>query len=171
MYMKTFTLDNIVTELNLITKDKKIVLVSGCYDLLHIGHVKFLNCCKKEGDILVVGVNSDEIIRNSKGDMRPIIPENDRAFLVSNLKCVDFVFIKREPFKNKAIKIISPNKVIFCNEKDQDFSKYKKIIDEYAKYYPEIECVILNRKSAGTDLGSSTSKIINEILKKYKTSI
>jgi rfaE bifunctional protein nucleotidyltransferase chain/domain len=148
-------------------RDRVVVLVSGCYDLLHFGHVSFLNKCKEGGHILVVGVNSDELVRSQKGKDRPILPENDRAFLVSNLKSVDYAFIKREPFIKNAIDLIKPNKIIFCKERDNDFSNYEKIIDIYNQHFPEIECIIMDRKSAGTTHGSSTTKIINRILGKY----
>lgn len=76
---------------NLKKEGKKIVLVGGCFDILHIGHITFLEKAKKEGDILIVLLESDESIRKSKGKRRPINNVVDRAKTLSSLKFVDFV--------------------------------------------------------------------------------
>lgn len=70
----------------------KVVLVGGCFDLLHIGHVKFLNKAKEEGDVLVVALESDETTRKLKGETRPINTQDVRAEILSSLRMVDFVF-------------------------------------------------------------------------------
>ncbi len=163
-----FELKDLKRRLNSIPKAKKIVFVSGSYDLIHTGHINFLNLCKKQGDILVVGVNSDEMIKKEKGLKRPIETELNRAYCISNLKCVDIVYIKRKSFIVEGIDLIKPNKIIFCRERGVDFTKYEKIIEKYCVGYPNTKCVILERKSAGTNKGSSTTKIINKILKRYK---
>lgn len=75
---------------------KKIVLVGGCFDILHIGHITFLEKAKKEGDILIVLLESDESIKKSKGEGRPINNVVDRATILSSLKFVDFVVILPE---------------------------------------------------------------------------
>ena len=167
---KSFELEDLGDELWSLSKTKNIVFVSGAYDLLHSGHVAFLNKCKKLGDILVVGVNSDQLVRNKKGDKRPIVSDVERAFMVSNMKCVDFTFIKREPFMEKGIRVVNPKKVVFCKEGDESFLKYDEIIKKYNTNFPRIECVILDRQSAGTKLGNSTTKIIKRIMEKYGAS-
>ena len=72
---------------------KKIVTTNGCFDLLHIGHVRSLKFAKSLGDILIVGVNSDLSVRANKGPLRPIIPEKERAEILAALEAVDYVFI------------------------------------------------------------------------------
>jgi glycerol-3-phosphate cytidylyltransferase len=71
----------------------KIVFTNGCFDILHSGHVTYLNESKKQGDYLVVGLNSDNSVKRLKGESRPINNENDRAIVLSGLKSVDFVCI------------------------------------------------------------------------------
>jgi len=72
---------------------KRIVLVGGCYDLLHIGHVQFLEKCRSLGDILVVAVSSDMRIQERKGTTRPIIPASERVEMLSALRCVDYATV------------------------------------------------------------------------------
>lgn len=74
-------------------QNKKIVFTNGCFDILHKGHAAYLNQAKSLGDLLIVGVNSDRSVKALKGDGRPVNNENDRAFLLDNLKSVDYVII------------------------------------------------------------------------------
>src|SRR5271155_3105818 len=75
----------------------KIVFANGCFDTLHVGHVRYLEGARREGDILVVGVNSDSSVCHLKGPGRPILDENARAQLVAALRVVDYVVIFPEP--------------------------------------------------------------------------
>jgi len=78
-------------------KEKKvIVFTNGCFDILHIGHVKYLKKAKKLGDILIVGVNSDDSVKILKGKTHPIIPEKERAEILDSLEVVDYVIIFNE---------------------------------------------------------------------------
>ncbi|HEY4644536.1 MAG TPA: adenylyltransferase/cytidyltransferase family protein, partial [Bacteroidota bacterium] len=70
------------------TEGKKVVFSNGVFDLLHRGHVEYLNKAKSLGDVLIVGVNSDESVRRIKDDNRPVVSQDDRAFLVSNIASV-----------------------------------------------------------------------------------
>jgi len=74
-------------------QNKRIVATSGCFDILHAGHVRYLNEAKKKGDVLVVFLNSDDSVRSLKGTKRPIIPQDERAEVISALGCVDYVYI------------------------------------------------------------------------------
>jgi len=87
----------------------KIVFTNGCFDILHSGHVTYLNESKKQGDYLVVGLNSDNSVKRLKGESRPINNENDRAIVLSGLKSVDFVCIFDEETPKDMIEAISPN--------------------------------------------------------------
>src|SRR6266567_3787466 len=72
---------------------KKLVATNGCFDLLHVGHVRYLQAARALGDLLAVGLNSDRSVRELKGNGRPITPENDRAEVLAALQCVDLVTI------------------------------------------------------------------------------
>ena len=80
----------------------KLVWTNGCFDLMHVGHVRNLQAAKALGDILVVGVNSDESVRAIKGETRPVVHDQDRAELVSVLDCVDHVVIFDDPDPTQA---------------------------------------------------------------------
>src|SRR5262249_864989 len=78
-------------------RGEKIVLANGCFDVLHVGHVRYLEAARKEGDVLVVGVNDDASVRALKGLGRPVLPGTARASLVAALRAVDYVVVFREP--------------------------------------------------------------------------
>jgi len=89
--------------------NQKLVFTNGCFDIVHRGHVQYLNEAKALGDILVIGLNSDESVRRLKGQSRPVVAQDDRAFLLTNLKCVDDVFIFEEDTPLNLIKKIRPD--------------------------------------------------------------
>lgn len=72
---------------------KRIVFANGCFDLLHVGHIRYLQGAKEQGDVLVVGINSDRSVRDLKGEGRPLLPAEARAELVAAIECVDYVVI------------------------------------------------------------------------------
>ncbi len=78
-------------------RGQRVVLANGCFDTLHVGHVRYLEGARREGDVLVVGVNADSSVCNLKGPGRPILDENARAQLVGALRCVDYVALFAEP--------------------------------------------------------------------------
>jgi len=90
-------------------QDKIIVFTNGCFDILHPGHVDYLQRAKQLGDVLVVGLNSDRSVQRLKGPTRPINAELDRAKVLSALACVDFVLIFHEDTPYNLIKAIKPN--------------------------------------------------------------
>lgn len=90
-------------------KNKKVVFTNGCFDILHRGHLSYLNEAKSLGDILVIGVNSDKSVKRLKGENRPINSELDRVFMLENLKSVDCVFIFEEDTPYELIKKIQPD--------------------------------------------------------------
>jgi rfaE bifunctional protein nucleotidyltransferase chain/domain len=91
------------------SKGSTIVLANGCFDLLHVGHIRYLAGAKALGDVLVVGVNSDKQARALKGEGRPFVPENERAELVSAIRGVDYVTIFDEPTVEELIRAIRPD--------------------------------------------------------------
>jgi D-glycero-beta-D-manno-heptose 1-phosphate adenylyltransferase len=88
---------------------KRIVFANGCFDTLHVGHVRYLSGAKKEGDLLVVGVNSDSSVQRLKGAGRPILPEQARAQLVAAQRDVDFVVIFAEPNVEPLLEELRPD--------------------------------------------------------------
>jgi rfaE bifunctional protein nucleotidyltransferase chain/domain len=91
---------------------KVVVFTNGCFDLLHVGHVRYLQEARKQGDCLVVAVNSDRSVRQIKGPGRPIIPEEQRAEVVAALGCVDWVTIFDEPDPLVLIKLLKPDVLV-----------------------------------------------------------
>src|ERR671914_254623 len=87
----------------------RIVFANGCFDLLHVGHVRYLEGARALGDLLVVGVNADEQVRALKGEGRPLVPERERAELVSALRAVDFVTIFNEPTVEALLRAVRPD--------------------------------------------------------------
>jgi rfaE bifunctional protein nucleotidyltransferase chain/domain len=99
------------------TLEAKIVLTQGSYDLVHIGHARYLETAKKHGDILIVGVDEDEKIRARKGPDRPIVPQDERMEMVLHLRPVDLVVLKRtEDPKWHLIKTVRPDILIATQE-------------------------------------------------------
>lgn len=93
-------------------KGKKIVFTNGCFDILHKGHVSYLNEAKKLGDLLVIGLNSDASVKRLKGPERPINNEIDRQFVMKNLKAVDFVEIFEEDTPLNLILTLKPQVLV-----------------------------------------------------------
>jgi len=93
-------------------ENAKLVFTNGCFDILHKGHILYLNDAKTLGDYLIVGVNSDTSVKKLKGNGRPVNNENDRAFLLDNLKSVDFVIIFNEDTPYEIIKEILPDYLV-----------------------------------------------------------
>jgi len=89
-------------------KNKKIVTTNGVFDILHIGHVKYLEEAKAQGDILIVGLNSDASVKMNKGPKRPINSEESRAAVLAALQCVDYVTIFNEKDPRELLEIIQP---------------------------------------------------------------
>lgn len=88
---------------------RRIVFTNGHFDLLHVGHLRYLQAAAELGDTLVVGVNDDRTTTERKGHARPILPENERAELLAGLACVDFVTIFSEPTAGRCIELLRPD--------------------------------------------------------------
>jgi len=139
------------------SQSKKIVFTNGCFDIIHAGHVKYLNIAKSYGDILVVGLNSDDSIKRIKGGKRPIVPQEQRAYVLSQLKPVDMVVIFDEDTPYNLIKAIKPDILI----KGADW-KIENIVGA--------DIVLSQGGSVNTvkfDYDTSTSKIIQKIVELY----
>ena len=132
---------------------KVVVATSGCFDILHAGHVLYLERAKEKGNILIILLNSDKSIRKLKGEERPIIPEEERIIVVSGLECVDYVCLFDETNPCNLLEEIKPD--IFVKGED-----YKGV------HIPEID--VLERYGGKVELvgfldGCSSSSIIEKI--------
>ncbi len=112
-------------------KKKRIVLANGCFDLFHVGHIRYLAGAKELGECLIVGINSDEQVRKLKGENRPFTPENERAEIISALKCVDFVTIFPEPTVEELIRAIRPDFHAKGTDYTVDTVPEREIVKEY----------------------------------------
>ena len=136
-------------------QNKKTVFTNGCFDILHVGHVRYLRESSKYGDILIVGLNSDISVKKIKGDSRPINNENDRAEILAELECVDFVVIFDEESPSKLIDELKPD-------------IYTKGADYSLETLPERDIVLKNNievKFIKFVEGKSTTNIIKTIQK------
>jgi D-beta-D-heptose 7-phosphate kinase/D-beta-D-heptose 1-phosphate adenosyltransferase len=136
---------------------KKIVFTNGCFDLLHYGHVKYLQEAKKKGDILVVAVNSDNSVRKIKGNKRPIINEKDRLGLIAALESVDYVVLFKDVTPLEVIKKLKPEVII----KGADWSKFNIVgASLVLSYGGRVSTIKLVK-------GRSTTNLIKKIAKRF----
>lgn len=137
---------------------KKIVFTNGCFDLVHAGHIDYLSKAKAMGDVLIVGLNSDDSVKKLKGKLRPILNEPERAFILSNLKPVDYVILFNEDTPQKLIEELMPDILVKGSDWDID-----DIVgaDEVIANGGEVKTVKLVNDQ-------STSKIIQKIVDGYK---
>ena len=91
---------------------QKVVLTNGVFDLLHPGHVRYLQAARREGDALIVAVNSDRSVRGNKGPSRPVTPEDERAEIVAALDCVTAAVIFDEPTPAGIVRLINPHVLV-----------------------------------------------------------
>ena len=138
-------------------KGKKIAFTNGCFDILHIGHVRYLREAKKTADILVLALNSDASVKKIKGEKRPLVPQNDRAEIMAALEFIDFVTIFDETTPLELINLLKPDVLI----KGGDWAEDKVVgRDEIKKWggkltlIPEIK-------------GKSTTSIVDKIRQLY----
>ena len=139
-------------------QNKKIVTTNGVFDILHLGHVKYLEEAKKQGDVLIVGVNSDTSTKLNKGDKRPINDEKSRISVLAGLESVDYVFLFNEKDPRKWLSQIKPN----FHVKAGDY-KINQIIEKDVVSRNNGKVVISKMIK-----GFSTTRLIKKILKAYK---
>jgi len=139
------------------TEGQKIVFTNGVFDLVHAGHVDYLSKAKKLGDVLIVGLNSDDSVKRIKGDKRPILKQEERAFVLSNLKPVDYVVLFDDDTPEKLISEIIPDILV----KGADWSIEKIIGKDIVERNGG---KVMNIKFVNDQ---STSKIIDLIVKRF----
>jgi len=137
-------------------KRKRIVFTNGCFDILHCGHIKYLEAAKKLGDYLIVGLNSDKSTKKIKGNNRPIVPQNDRAQILAALSCTDFIVIFNESNPLKLIKELRPDVLV----KGGDWKKRDIVGNSFVESYRgKIKTIPFVKNY-------STSSIIKSIIQK-----
>lgn len=137
---------------------KRIVFTNGCFELLHIGHVHYLSAAKAEGDILVVGVNSDRSVREIKGPSRPVVPENERTEVLASLACIDFVTLFDEPDPLVTIRTLMPDVLVKGADWEEDAIVGKDVVEANGGRVVRIPLT----------QGASTTGIIEKILSNYQ---
>jgi rfaE bifunctional protein nucleotidyltransferase chain/domain len=136
---------------------KLVVFTNGCFDILHAGHVRYLSAAKNEGDLLVVGLNSDQSVRRIKGKRRPIVKQEHRLEILASLQVVDYVTLFDEPDPLKLIQLLKPSILV----KGEDWSEDKIVGADIVKANGGR---VVRVPLAGD---ASTSGIIERIVKHY----
>lgn len=140
------------------TQNKKVVFTNGVFDILHAGHVDYLGKAKEFGDVLIVGVNSDASVKRIKGELRPVVPQHERAFIIASLKPVDFVTIFEEDTPFEVINKLIPDVLV----KGADWSKDKIVgADVVEANGGSVETIKFVNQT-------STTNIIKTVLEKHK---
>lgn len=115
---------------NLKQSNKKVVFTNGCFDVLHAGHVDYLAKAKECGDVLILGLNSDASVKEIKGAKRPIVPQIERAFILKNLKSVDYVVLFNEPTPKEIIEELIPDVLVKGADWDIDSIVGREIVEK-----------------------------------------
>ena len=136
------------------------VLTNGCFDLVHVGHLRSLQAARAEGDFLIVGINSDFGVRRLKGPSRPIVPEDERAELIDALACVDYVTLFDEPTACELVAAVQPTVYVKSTEYAHKPLPERDIVEGYGG---EVHLVPIF-------VGHSTTNLIGRILGTEPTS-
>ncbi len=139
-------------------ENKKLVFTNGCFDILHKGHVDYLQKARELGDAMIVAINEDESVRRIKGEKRPINSEDDRAFLLANLRSVDYVTFFGEDTPYEVIKKIVPDYLVKGADWDVSNVIGKDIVEENGGKVLTIELTP----------EKSTTNVIEKVLTAYK---
>ena len=140
--------------------DKKVVFTNGCFDLIHGGHIEFLQKAKSLGDILVVGLNTDQSVKKLKGENRPIKNERERANILSALKYIDYITMFNETTPEKLIREIRPDILVKGDDYKIDEVVGREIVEGYGA---KVELIPIVK-------GHSTTGTLEQILEKHKAS-
>ena len=134
--------------------NEKIILISGCFDILHIGHIGFMEAAKKVADVLVVSVLSDKFVKKRKGNSRPIFIENERVNLIASLQIVNYAFTMNVDDVDTVLQELSPDFYGIGGDRNIEDFPEKKWLDKY-----KVKIVYLPRFGE-----ESTTKILKRVL-------
>jgi D-beta-D-heptose 7-phosphate kinase/D-beta-D-heptose 1-phosphate adenosyltransferase len=137
---------------------RKIVFTNGCFDILHVGHVRYLQEAKKLGQVLVLGLNSDASVRGLKGEKRPLVPQEERAEVLAALEAVDYITIFDEPTPLELIRCLKPDFLV----KGGDWSEDAIVGGDLVKGWGGRVVV------APLIEGRSTTNVVERILQVYR---
>jgi D-beta-D-heptose 7-phosphate kinase/D-beta-D-heptose 1-phosphate adenosyltransferase len=138
-------------------RGKTVVFTNGCFDLLHAGHVKYLQKARNLGDLLIMGLNSDASVRRLKGDKRPLIDEEERAHLLAALNCIDYVVLFDQDTPLELITALKPHILVKGGDYTPESVVGKEVVESYGGRVELITFVD----------GKSTTNIIERILERY----
>lgn len=138
-------------------RGKKVVFTNGCFDLLHVGHVRYLQKARSYGDLLVLGLNSDSSVRRLKGEKRPLIGERERAHILAALDCIDYVVIFNEDTPIRLLEALRPSVLVKGGDYTPETVVGKDLVESYGGRVELVEFVD----------GKSTTNIIEKILQSY----
>jgi rfaE bifunctional protein nucleotidyltransferase chain/domain len=134
----------------------RVVFANGCFDLLHVGHVRYLEAAKGLGDLLVVGVNSDEQVRHLKGEGRPYIPERERAEVIASLRAVDYVTVFHEPTVTELLLALRPD----IHAKGTDYTEESVPEREVVRSFGgRVQIVGDPKDHSSTDMGKNVNRV------------
>jgi D-glycero-beta-D-manno-heptose 1-phosphate adenylyltransferase len=136
---------------------KRVVVANGAFDMLHVGHVRYLVAARALGDALFVAVNSDLSVRTSKGLLRPIVPEDERVELLSHLDCVDFIVMFDEPTVAEVLRALKPHVHAKGTDYTPETVPEREVVAEWGG-----ETVI-----CGDAKEHATTDLVGEILKRH----
>jgi D-beta-D-heptose 7-phosphate kinase/D-beta-D-heptose 1-phosphate adenosyltransferase len=155
---KITAVEKLVPQLNTLRKSgRKIVFTNGCFDILHVGHVRYLAAARSEGDLLVIGLNSDGSVRSVKGGKRPIVTQDQRAEVLASLEFVDYVVFFDEPEPLLLIETLKPDVLV----KGEDWAEENIVGADFVKSKGG---KVVRIKFADE---TSTSGIIEKIVERY----
>lgn len=138
---------------------KKVVFTNGCFDILHAGHVDYLNKARECGDALILGLNSDSSVRLIKGEKRPIVPQEERAYILAGLKAVDYVTLFDEPTPKEIISELIPDVLVKGADWALDKIVGRDVVEANGGVVKTIEFVN----------AQSTTNIIKTVLERYSS--
>lgn len=136
---------------------RRIVFTNGCFDLLHVGHVKYLQKARSFGDLLILGLNSDSSIRRLKGEKRPLIGEEERAHILAALDCIDYLLVFEEDTPLRVITALKPDVLVKGGDYTLDGVVGRELVESYGGRVELVSFVD----------GKSTTNIIEKVLQSY----
>ena len=139
------------------TRGQKVVFTNGCFDILHVGHVRYLNKAKKQGDVLIIGLNADRSVKTIKGEKRPVVPEKERAEVLAALECVDYVVLFADPDPSRLIEALQPDVLVKGTDWPRSRIIGREIVEKIGGRVVRVPLVA----------GASSTGIIERIIKSY----
>jgi D-beta-D-heptose 7-phosphate kinase/D-beta-D-heptose 1-phosphate adenosyltransferase len=139
------------------SRGQKVVFTNGCFDILHVGHIRYLRKAKKQGDVLIIGLNTDRSVKQIKGEERPVVPERERAEVLAALEFVDYVVLFDQPDPLPLIAALKPHVLV----KGADWAKSqiigREIVEKNGGRVVRVPLVA----------GASSTGVIEKIIKIY----